>query len=359
MKPPYRIPSMAEIAQVPWNGMRVASMFSGCGGSSLGYRMAGFKVVYANEFVEAARDTYQANTSGDTIVDDRDIRTVTGSSILTAVGLGVGQLDVLDGSPPCASFSTAGKRHKEWGKVKMYSDTQQRTDDLFFEFARVLQDIQPKAFVAENVSGLIRGRAKGYFLMILEALRDCGYDVQARLVNAVYLGVPQKRERLFFLGVRKDLQKGPAFPKPLPYTYAIKDAIPWIYDDSQNEFAVEDMAYLQTTSPVYRAWNRIQGLGRFSQIKGTKSLWELRRPSPEQAVATIIAMGGNRGMASVTHPYIPRKFSIAETRRLCAFPDDFILTGNYQRQYERLGRAVPPVMMKHIATATAGVLCSE
>jgi len=157
MKPPYRVPSMAEIAALPWNGYRVASTFSGCGGSSLGYKMAGFHVVWANEFIPAAQDTYRANHP-DTILDPRDIRTVTGADILAAVGMNQGDLDLFDGSPPCASFSTAGKREAGWGKVKAYSDTKQRTDDLFFEYARLLREIQPKVFVAEERLGQRHGQ---------------------------------------------------------------------------------------------------------------------------------------------------------------------------------------------------------
>src|SRR5690606_15973106 len=105
-KPPFRVPSMAEIAALEPNGFTAASTFSGCGGSSLGYRMAGFRVLYANEFVEAARETYRANAADYTFLDDRDIRQVKSSDVLDAMGLEPGQLDLLDGSPPCASFST-------------------------------------------------------------------------------------------------------------------------------------------------------------------------------------------------------------------------------------------------------------
>jgi DNA (cytosine-5)-methyltransferase 1 len=152
-KPPYLVPSMAEVMALPPNGYRVISTFAGAGGSSTGYRMAGFKVIWANEFVTAARETYGANMDSATILDGRDIREVDPAEILEATGLEVGELDVLDGSPPCASFSTAGKGAKEWGKVRSYSDTSQRTDDLFLEYARLVAGLKPKVFVAENVSG--------------------------------------------------------------------------------------------------------------------------------------------------------------------------------------------------------------
>lgn len=109
IKPPYKVPSMREIEQTPWNGFTVVSTFSGGGGSCLGYRMAGFKVLWANEFVEEAQRTYRANHPG-TILDTRDIRTVTPESILEAIGRKPGEIDLFDGSPPCCAFSTAGRR---------------------------------------------------------------------------------------------------------------------------------------------------------------------------------------------------------------------------------------------------------
>jgi DNA (cytosine-5)-methyltransferase 1 len=218
---------MEEIAAIEWNGYSAISTFSGCGGSSLGYKMAGFKVLWASEFIPAAQETYRANHSG-TILDTRDIRQVQASDILEAIQLEPGQLDLFDGSPPCASFSTAGKREAGWGKVKAYSDTKQRTDDLFFEYARLVKGIQPKVFVAENVSGLVKGTAKGYFLEILAALKECGYTVKAKLLDAQWLGVPQMRQRIFFIGVRNDLEIEPVHPMPLPYRYSVRDALPWI-----------------------------------------------------------------------------------------------------------------------------------
>jgi DNA (cytosine-5)-methyltransferase 1 len=207
-KPPYRVPPMAEIAAVPPNGLTAVSTFSGCGGSSLGYKIAGFKVLWANEFIPAAAATYRANHPG-TVLDTRDIRKVQPADILEAIGMRAGDLDLFDGSPPCASFSTAGKREKGWGRVKPYSDTRQRVDDLFFEFARLVRGIQPRVFIAENVAGLVSGTAKGYFLQILRELKAAGYRVEARLLDAQWLGVPQMRKRVIFQGVREDLGRSP------------------------------------------------------------------------------------------------------------------------------------------------------
>ena len=92
-------------------------------------------------------------------------------------------------------------------------------DDLFFEYTRLLKGIRPKVFVAENVKGLTIGTAKGYFKLILRALKECGYRVKAAVLNAQHLGVPQSRERLIFIGVRKDLNQDPVYPKPVSYTH--------------------------------------------------------------------------------------------------------------------------------------------
>ena len=164
-KPPYRVPSMSEIAALPCHGLKVVSTFSGCGGTCLGFRMAGFETLWASEFIPAAKEVYELNHPG-VPVDDRDIRDVTPEEILERIGLAKGEVDVVEGSPPCASFSTAGRREETWGQVKKYSEIRQRVDDLFWEFARIVEGLQPRAFCAENVSGLVKGKAKGYFKMI-------------------------------------------------------------------------------------------------------------------------------------------------------------------------------------------------
>lgn len=411
-KPPYRVPSMAEIGAIPWNGYNAISTFSGCGGSSLGYKMAGFKVLWANEFIPAAQDTYRANHPN-TILDTRDIRKISAQDILDAIQMQPGELDVFDGSPPCASFSTAGKREDGWGKVKTYSDTKQRVDDLFFEYARLLQGVQPKVFVAENVSGLVKGVAKGYFLEILAALKDCGYTVKAKLLDAQWLGVPQMRQRIIFIGVRKDLGLEPQHPTPLPYRYSVRDALPWIvkwkedrgYDGHRmmtsdrpigtvtqsgigNLVEVDRRAYLDkrgafgndgdiTDQPAPTVLSDSIGthwvvepesdmsayaVGREwdSLAPGEQSdkYYQLVRSDLNAPSQTVTQRGGDSTVASVTHPTEKRKFSIAELKRICAFPDDFILTGTYAQQWERLGRAVPPVMMSYVAaTIRDEILC--
>lgn len=381
-KPPYRVPSMAEVEAIPHNGFTVVSTFSGAGGSCLGYRMAGFRVAWANEFIPAAQDVYRLNHPT-SILDTRDIRSIPPEDILKATGLGVGDIDLFDGSPPCASFSLAGARHKKWGQTKTYSDTEQRTDDLFFEYVRLLKALQPKTFVAENVSGLIKGSAKGYFLLILAALKEAGYRVEAKLLDAQWLGVPQARQRIIFVGVRNDLAPAPAFPRPLPYRYTVAEAIPWIVSVRRHSGSKSGGNYVQpwepadgTVAPTVTAKDATVSpteeisdggfveaeadISRFAigeewaklhQGEKSERYLNLIRPNENAPCPTITAIGGNPSVAGVTHPTERRKFSIAELKLICAFPDDFKLTGKYDQQWERLGRSVPPLMMRAIASA--------
>ena len=373
-KPPYRVPLMAEIAALPWNGFKVASTFSGCGGSCTGYRMAGFKVVWANEFVPAAQASYKANAAPDCILDTRDIRTVKPEEILAATGLKSGELDLFDGSPPCASFSTAGKREAGWGKVKAYSDTKQRTDDLFAEYVRILNGLQPKVFVAENVSGLVKGTAKGMFLQILAALKGCGYRVTCRVLDAQWLGVPQQRQRTIFIGVREDLGLEPVHPSPLPYRYSVRDALPWIFSvEGANGFnghayqtSKVQASTVQASRPLnveaetdisrYCTGAEWDKLKEGEQSEKYFSLIKLNREKPSPS---ILASHGSPGIACPVLPTEKRKFTIAELRRICAFPDDFILCGSYAQQWERLGRSVPPVMMASVAAAIRDGILSK
>lgn len=233
-KPPYVPLRMQDVLDAEGKrGYTVASTFSGAGGSCMGYRLAGYRLVWANEFEPTAAQTYKDNAQCGCVLDTRDIRVVKGEDILRATGLALGELDLFDGSPPCQSFSTAGKRERGWGKAIAHADgTTQRSDDLFEEYIRLVSEVQPKTFVAENVTGLVKGVAKGYFKRVLALMRSVGYNVEAAVLDARWLGVPQARQRVIFVGVRNDiaakLGKFKRFPTPNSWFYSVADACPWI-----------------------------------------------------------------------------------------------------------------------------------
>lgn len=411
-KPPYRVPLMAEIARMPWNGLTAASFFAGGGGSSTGYRMEGYRVCYANEIVPEARAAYKANMRDGTVLDGTDVRKVTGERVLEACG---GALDLMDGSPPCQPFSTAGKRHKGWGEESAHADgTKQVSDDLFYEYARLLLEVRPRVFVAENVSGLVKGSAVGYFKRILARLRDSGYEVEARLLDAQWLGVPQARQRLIFVGVRDDLVRDgyrPVFPRPLPYNYTIRDALPNLAAYSfttggrnqarQAERGVDVPAnsigisgdnagaayHHKVAGPELEVVQEVTEHGEVATYgpgapigvtadghdpengydvmlgdhavapewdklrpgQSSDRYFSLVRPHPDRPAPTVTAGANRRGVAGITHPLERRKLTIAELRRLCGFPDDFRLPGRYQDGWTRLGNAVPPPMIAAVA----------
>ena len=345
----YAVPTMREIARKKPNGLNVISTFSGCGGSSLGLKMAGFRVRWASEFIPAAADTYELNHPG-TPVDRRDIRVVTADEILEASGLRRDEVDVLEGSPPCAAFSLAGSREKSWGRVKSYSDGSQRVDDLFFEFIRLLGALQPRAFVAENVPGLVVGKARGYYNMILESMRSCGYNVRSKILDSSWLGVPQARERLIFIGVRNDVGCDPIFPNPIPGRVTLRQALEGlsgpglmkpIPDDSKS------LRYYRAAAPGQSfdvGISRRTGKRASSWFSHIRLAWD--RPTPTACATT----------ATLYHPDEPRYLGIDELRRVSSFPDDFKLEGPFMKQWERLGRSVPPMMMRSIGECLEEVL---
>ena len=203
----------AHLAPKAKDAPTVVSLFGGCGGSSLGYSMAGYKEVLAVEWDAKACITFRANFPG-VPVWDGDIHALTGPKAQALMGVAKGELDVLDGSPPCQGFSTAGKRVFDDGR-----------NFLFREYVRLLRSLKPKTFVVENVSGLVKGKMRLIFTEILTDLKRCGYNVSARLMNAKWFGVPQSRSRIIFIGVRKDLGIAPSHPSAQHGTVSLGEAL--------------------------------------------------------------------------------------------------------------------------------------
>lgn len=183
----------------------VFSCFACGGGSTMGYKLAGFDVLGCNEIDPKMIEAYKTNhnpkyaylESIETFKKRKDLPKE------------LYNLDILDGSPPCSSFSMAGNRDKDWGKEKKFREGQaeQVLDTLFFDFIDLAKELQPKIVVAENVKGLLMGNAKEYVKEIYKQFDEAGYYCQHWLLNASKMGVPQRRERVFFVCLRKDLAK--------------------------------------------------------------------------------------------------------------------------------------------------------
>ena len=172
----------------------VIGTFTGCGGSSLGFHLAGFKELLAVEYDDNAVATFKLNFPNVNIFHG-DIATLSVEKVLAITNLKQGELDCLQGIPPCQGFSTAGKRR--------LNDSR---NSLFKEYARLLKGLQPKCFVMENVTGIIKGHMKQSYLTIIDTLRKSGYKAKGQVMNAKYYNVPQSRERVIIVGVRNDIE---------------------------------------------------------------------------------------------------------------------------------------------------------
>lgn len=348
----------------------VVSTFAGGGGSSTGYRIAGGKVIAMNEFVEEAVKTYSTNFP-DTKIIPGDIKTLKGSDFLNAANLQPGQLDIFDGSPPCSAFSVAGKREKGWDKTKTYSDGKivANIEDLFLEFIRVASELKPKVIIAENVKGITMGKAihkLHTFQNLFQGIQP-GYYVTYHVLNGADYGVPQARERLFFVCVRNDVLdaigihemglKSTTLPKPTtPKHISIRSAIGSIDNDPVEEKMLEDFVqgsfqkkfleplpfnpnkHTKPSDPQFRDWNP----------KG--SCFNMIRPAPHLPSPTLTQQGQQRGVSGVFHYEKNRKLTIKELKRLMSLPEDYQLTGTFDQQAERCGRMVAPKMMAALAS---------
>ena len=364
---PYNLEDVVKASSQ--NKFKVISTFAGGGGSSTGYRLAGGKILCVNEFVEEAQNTYRENYP-DTPILPGDIKELSGKDFLDIAGLEVGELDILDGSPPCSAFSVAGKlshskdgKHSDgWGQTKNYSDGKmvENIEDLFFEFLRVANDIRPKVIIAENVKGLTIGEAKEYFNKIQNTFEDIGYDVVAKVLDSRYFGISQTRTRVFFIGVRNDITEkaglnfmtiGNVFPQELPDVVPLKDALIGLeYDDEEVKYLTEkfsNTAYWKQTGSVMPVDPDKVLTGGDYHPKGHH--FNLKRVSQYQPAPTLTAMGSNDTTAGAFHWSEPRKLTLGELKRIQSLPDDFKLTGKWNQKSERIGRMVPPLMMKAIA----------
>jgi len=293
----------------------VISTFAGCGGSSLGYSMAGFRELLAVEWDQNAVDTFRLNFP-DVPVYHGDIAALSVEDCLARTGLQPGELDVFDGSPPCQGFSTAGKR--------MIDDPR---NQLFREYVRLLRGLRPKVFVMENVSGMVKGKMKLIFADILRELKASGYVVSARLMNAMYFNVPQSRERMIFIGVREDIGIAPSHPRgqsmPMTVSHALQGLKP---------------SDIDRVSPLY--------LGYWHNAKPGdamgKSLADYK-VNPNRPSNTI-----RKKVSCLAHWSEPRWFALNEFSTVASFPPAYTWIDK-QSAVQRMGNSVPPLFMRSIA----------
>lgn len=264
-----------------------------------------------------------------------DIAAVSVEDLLQRTGLKAGELDVFDGSPPCQGFSTAGSRQIDDPR-----------NQLFREFVRLLRGLKPKAFVMENVSGMVKGHMRSVFVEIIKELKGCGYRVSARLLNAKYFNVPQSRERMIFIGVRDDLNREPSHPagESIPIT-AGHALIGVRNDEKERQWLLE----AGTKYAAYRDWKRIPIGFNLGDANGCVSGFSCVKVDPSRPAPTITKNAGELTMHAVNHWGEQRRFTKAEFMRLGSFPDDYKFAGEWADAVRRIGNSVPPLLMRSIA----------
>jgi DNA (cytosine-5)-methyltransferase 1 len=264
------------------------------------------------------------------------------------------ELDILDGSPPCSLFSMAGSREKGWGKEKHFREGQakQVLDDLFFDWFDLVERLKPKVAIAENVKGLIQGNAKGYVKLIMERFKAIGYNAQLFLVNAADCGVPQKRERVFFIALRGDIVK----PK-----LVLTPTHRWISaGEATSDLQVLTDDEIRDAKPIptdVRFWDKTKVGSDYSiackKESGKDSFFQHRKLSPIDPSVTLSA-----NPKLFTHWSECRHLTYREWKRLGSFPDDYQAKTDKIGKY-MIGMSVPPKMMQRVAEAVIQQWLSE
>tara|TARA_R110001632_G_scaffold201445_1_gene324451 strand:- start:34 stop:1104 length:1071 start_codon:yes stop_codon:yes gene_type:complete len=325
---------------------KVFSCFACGGGSTMGYKLAGFDVLGCNEIDPKMMQAYKVNHKPKYSY----LEPIQTFKLRKDLPKELYKLDILDGSPPCSSFSMAGNREKDWGKKKKFREGQanQVLDNLFFDFIDLAKELQPKVVVAENVKGLLQGQAKKYVRRIYKEFDEAGYYCQHWLLDASKMGVPQRRERVFFVCLRKDL------------------AEPFLYQ--KNMFTVNPKLELRFNEPKIN-YNKIEDKeDKVMTIEGEyMNLWEKTEPgnssskyhekgfyfgaykiSLNEVCPTIIGKFRPKSGGGVYHYEIPRILNQKEYCKIGSFPLDYNFTHKNYGYF--IGMSVPPVMTANIAT---------
>lgn len=302
----------------------------------MGYKLAGFDVIGNCEIDKSINEIYKINNHPkyNYLMDIRDLVNMDSSEYPEELK----NLDILDGSPPCSTFSMAGDREKSWNKEKIFREGQkvQTLDDLFFWYIKLVKKLQPKVYIAENVKGLIVGNAKGYVNQILNELDEAGYTTQVFLLNSASMGVPQRRERVFIIGHRKDLDFGKLSLK--------FNEQPIFY----REFADEDyMKVDQTTATMYRWRNRKANEESIGDTVRRTEKGKISGFTTNYVKLNDIPRTMNAGARPIRFDK-PGRISDRDVCLIQSFPLDYDFNGR-DLQYV-CGMSVPPVMMANIAS---------
>ena len=325
--------------------LKIVSLFSGAGGLDLGFKSAGFDIIFANEFDKDIWATYEHNHP-ETPLDKRSITLIDENE--------VPECDGIIGGPPCQSWSEGGARR----------GINDKRGQLFFDFIRILQAKKPSFFLAENVSGMLAERHSEALENIKNTFQEAGYDLHFKLLNATDYGIAQDRKRVIFIGFRSDLNIDYSFPQPHDETQALKDIIKDLEDSAvpalnkskpnpeakiaNHEFMTGGFSSMYMSRNRVRSWDEpsftIQAGGRHAPI----------HPSSPK----MIKIETDKFMFAPNSEY--RRLSVRECARIQSFPDDFIFKYNdVNHGYKMIGNAVNVTFAKILAESIFSALASS
>lgn len=344
MKKPDCAWNLTDLFAVPQNGVKVMSTFACGGGSSMGYKRAGCEVIAANDIDPEMAWHYKLN------IKPKHYFLCPINDLLTKeLPPELFELDILDGSPPCSTFSMAGSREKSWGKEKHFREGQakQVLSDLFFDYLDLVGRLRPKVAIAENVKGMLIGNAKGYTKMVMARFREIGYRPQLFLVNAADCGVPQKRERVFFCALRDDLTAPPLQLAPRHRWISAGEATADV--QVLTEYEREDTTPSKSGLRYYEKTKKGCSYGAsYERETGRKGFFTTIRTSEHDPAPSLTASSATR--SQLLHWEKCRSFTFREWKRLGTFPDDYHAKTDKIGKY-MIGMSVPPKMTEQVARA--------
>lgn len=313
--------------------VKVFSTFSCGGGSSMGYKRAGFEVLGNVEIDPKINKMYVANNHPKYNFC-MDLREFNKLEDIPAELIGI---DILDGSPPCTTFSTAGLREESWGKKKKFREGQaeQTLDDLFFVFLDTVEKLKPKIVIAENVTGLVKGNAKGYVNKIVNRFKELGYDLQIFNLNGAFMDTPQARHRVFFIANNQNYPKLKLNFNYDPITFGQvreKHGLDFKTDDTMLQKLLEQA--LPTDKHVGEVAKR---------VAGAEGVYFTTKIYQDNIVCPTMVAGGSMFRFCDRKKLTPRDIA-----NISSFPQDYNFMDNNVQFV--CGMSVPPNMMANIAT---------
>lgn len=318
---------------------KVVSLFSGCGGGDVGlhggfdflnkhYSPLQFETIFANEFNQKIANIYERNFN--LIPDVRDIREVSNEDIPSH--------DVLVGGFPCVSFSIVAQNPPRLGIENDISGK------LFFEMIRILKDKQPKAFIAENVKGLLSANKGQAIQLILSEFENAGYKVKYKLLSAADFGVPQKRERVFIVGIRKDLEQEYDFPEPNHFS---KESL---FEPKYRSLKEVIFSEEEIPDKYYFSDRAVEGMMKAKKNMNKGRAQDINNPcNTVGAHLAKVSLNSTDPVLKINERY--RRFMPREVARIQSFPETYELIESESTQYIALGNAIPPVLMWNVAHA--------